>query len=363
MNTSKQILMRQHGPPSPIVLSDTFSGSGSIAGRPPDTISNGNTWSMFAGVLAVVGGSLRGSSGTYRYGVINPGLADCIIESTGLSNNQSGWVGIFLRKSADGTQGYVLVTTNSATRLDLYLHNSVTNAFTLIRSFARPALVQNALYPIKIILQGAMMYLSYAGLDLGAQALNAAYNSNTITGVYEHSNAGTAIDLLYDLKVSNIVTNVLTPATITPPQNSPYVTAFTTTENIYGYGNIISSPYHASYPPGRPFSSSSLTDQWIGTSGVRWLGFCFHIPKVVTKLRWGAPGTVQQLSSGYLQWSDDGTTWTNVSAISRSNAITIDEFNIPYAGGHRYWRVTCDVIYSGPNAQCSHFELIGYQEI
>lgn len=66
-----------------------------------------------------------------------------------------------------------------------------------------------------------------------------------------------------------------------------------------------------------------------------------HLYKVVLKK--GSEGVNMHVRSGYIQYSDDGTNWSNANEetfeTTEDNSDSIFTVN---AGAHRYWRITCE---------------------
>lgn len=125
----------------------------------------------------------------------------------------------------------------------------------------------------------------------------------------------------------------------------------------------ISSGTLTGYPNSNAFDRDSSTVWFSNSSGNNvYIGVDFGIAKtaVSAKVIGGIFNSAYTMTSGKIQASNDGTTWTNLSAVFNTNGTT--EVNVPFSttGSYRYYRlyITAGSSNTGvANTGCSEIQL------
>lgn len=128
--------------------------------------------------------------------------------------------------------------------------------------------------------------------------------------------------------------------------------------NLSTSGNAIAGPAAAGVGTvaGTADGSTTGTNGWgsgesgAGVSGVSYVGQNFGTPRHIRQLilNQGFNGdTTYCCTSAIVQFSDDGSTWTNHSTITLSVTLSAQTFALAASGLHQYWRIRAN---SAPGA-------------
>lgn len=152
-----------------------------------------------------------------------------------------------------------------------------------------------------------------------------------------------------------------------PPPSAALIPTLNSATSWSG-GSVIGTYYQETYAPWKAFDSDPITSRWLGngTIGTSVLGFAFNTAKTVTKMHFGiksgVEATSQSFATGAIEYSDNGTTWTQSNAISRTGTDLYKEFAVTEPNPHRWWRLRTVTTLGGGNtaSQCSSLQFYGY---
>ena len=148
-----------------LAINDTFSGSGSLSGRTPDTATHQNSrWSILSGTTTI-GDGLASTNTSFR-GVIESGLSDGAVESAVVLTTSC--TGVILRCSDSSNYLRLQLTTTA-----LQLQQTAAGKTTTLASIPR-AFPLGGTYVLRAVLAGSTIAISVDGVDLGT--FTAAFN-------------------------------------------------------------------------------------------------------------------------------------------------------------------------------------------
>lgn len=136
-------------------------------------------------------------------------------------------------------------------------------------------------------------------------------------------------------------------------------------------GTASASSQEATYPASKAFDNlTGVEDIWVSGSGQpspQWLQYQFAAPVEINEVLIRAASTTSRAEraprSFKIQWSDDGTTWTDKWAVTDTSAWAINESRVysvddaPGGTPHLYWRVYLTAVQGGGTNVCSIGEI------
>lgn len=127
--------------------------------------------------------------------------------------------------------------------------------------------------------------------------------------------------------------------------NDWYVPSATDGPDLTTSAQAISGGNDPSGPAGNAFDKNTSTEWYssqggTSVSGAAWIGQDFGSNKAIRSLtlQQRAAGSTQ-ITSVKLQYSDNGTSWTDAATLSLAANTSVQTFATPASGSHRYWRI------------------------